>query len=135
MSLYNASIAKKAESSATYLQEAFSYSDVVPDIGTVIFTNSNLVHNFLLGSWKSSNGSYYYKIENDASGNSWTFDTNLPLISFSDNEYFWYVDNTLCVGKSAATATRKCFTFRIVSYKEISIYCEKNGTSYTLYRN
>lgn len=114
---------------AYYLKDAFEYYDV-PDVGYVIFKDGKTADRFFFGEWRS--GSYYYRLEQGRNGN--TFYTNIPMIDFNENESFYYKDNVFCAGKNYASATRPCFTFYVSSYYEISIYCEKNGQTYYLYR-
>ena len=116
---------------AYYLKDAFEYYDV-PDIGYVIFKDSKVADKFFYGEWKS--GSYYYRLEQGKNGKGNTFYTNIPLIDFKENESFYYKENVFCAGTSYAAANRPCFTFYVSSYYEISIYCEKNGQTYYLYR-
>ena len=113
----------------SYLKDAFEYYDV-PDVGYLIFKNSDIADRFFLGEWRS--GSTYYRLEKGQNGN--TFYTNIPLIDYKDNERFYYKDNVFCVGTSWSSANRPCFTFYVNSYNEISIYCEKDGRTYNLYR-
>lgn len=113
----------------SYLKDAFEYYDV-PDVGYLIFKNSDIADRFFLGEWRS--GSTYYRLERGQNGN--TFYTNIPLIDYKDNERFYYKDNVFCVGTSWSSANRPCFTFYVYSYNEISIYCEKDGRTYNLYR-
>lgn len=116
---------------SSYLKDAFEYYDV-PDVGYVIFKNSKIADKFFYGEWKS--GTNYYRLEQGKNGKGNTFYTNIPLIDFKENESFFYKENVFCAGTSYATANRPCFTFYVNSYYEITIYCEKNGQTYYLYR-
>lgn len=124
-------IIKESESQSEIdrcFQDAFSYSEIVPNIASVIYTDNDLFDRFMLGTWKSSSGSEYYTLEVDSAWRHYTFDTNLPIIDHEYNESYSSNNHRLFVGN------RKCFTFNITSFGTISIDCEKNGKSYVLYR-
>ena len=87
---------------------------------------------FLKGSWTS--GSWYFTMAELEDGTCQT-SYNLPWFDYGDyygiedGVYFLYVDG------SYETDRRNMFRFTIISWDTISVYCYKDGSTYTLYRN
>lgn len=84
---------------------------------------------FLVGSWYTGDRSYYGIME--PSGDEYTFTYNLPW-QYSGN--FEIVDGVLKIFHNGSATSSNEFRFTINSWNEITVYCYKNGKSYTLYR-
>lgn len=87
---------------------------------------------FLEGSWSS--GSYYCSVEFDGDGSSYsyTLSYNLPwqYSGSCDIE-----DGVMMIYHNGGSTAYKEFKFTIRSWDEIVVYCYKDSSSHTLYRN
>lgn len=89
---------------------------------------------FLVGSWYTSNKSYYCIMEDmdQSSRYDYYFSYNLPWQYSGD---FEIIDGILKVFHNGGTNSLNEFRFTIDSWNQITVYCYKNGSSYTLYRS
>lgn len=95
------------------------------DAGDLLLTEHYLTE-FLTGNWKTKDRSYYFEINSDGQSGY-----NLPW-QYSGSYY--YIDNgTYSVGNTKSAA-KKEFKFTIVDWNTIEVYCYKNKSTYTLYR-
>ena len=85
---------------------------------------------FLLGNWKTANGTYYYKMEENTNHYAYYCSYNLPWQYTGD---FVIEDGVYMVYHNGGSP-RSEFRISIISWNQISIYCFKNGNTYTLYR-
>ena len=110
-----------------------SYSDLVKllnfeDAADLIFGNAEYTSKFLTGTWKSSDGKYYFTMKSD--GNT-TY--NLPWFDYGE---YYQIENGdyLLYSEKDPENTRTLFSFEIVNKDTINIYCYKDYTSYRLIR-
>lgn len=89
---------------------------------------------FLVGSWYTSNKNYYCIMEDmdEASQYDYYFSYNLPWQYSGD---FEIIDGILKVFHNGSATSLNEFRFTINSWNQITVYCYKNGSSYTLYRS
>lgn len=108
------------------IKEAFSYDDV-QNTENVIFKNEDLTNRYLVGKWSGS-GDYYY-FDMSVTSNGYSITTNIPMINFDDNDYYYFVDHKMYMHSAGL-----CFTFNISSYDEMSIYSKADSRTYRFYR-
>lgn len=80
---------------------------------------------FLMGTWKTSNGSYYFTM-----GSDYTTSYNLPY--YDGPQY--YIENGVFVLEQYNGTTQNMYRFTIVNWNQITVYCFKDGSTHTLYR-
>ncbi len=110
-----------------------SYTDIVKLLGfedaeDLIFGNAEYTSKFLTGTWKTSDGKYYFTMKSD--GNT-TY--NLPWFDYGE---YYRIENGdyLLYYEKDPDNTRTLFSFEIVTKDIINIYCYKDYTSYRLIR-
>ena len=86
---------------------------------------------FLLGTWRTSGGGYYFKMEK-AKGDDYEFwcSYNLPWF---DGGSFEIDDGTYFVTLSSGEY-KEMYEFTLLTPNSMEVYCYKNGSTYTLYR-
>ena len=110
-----------------------SYSDLVKlldfeDTADLIFENAEYTETYLTGTWRTSDGKYYFTMESDGFTKY-----NLPGMDFG--EYYRIEDgNYLLYYEKDPEDTRTLFSFEIVNKDTINIYCYKDYMSYRLIR-
>jgi len=98
---------------------------------SVLVSNTDIACEFLLGTWKSSGGSYYFKtIESDEEGYTYECSYNLPWLEgdrciIKDGVY--YVE-------TKSGEEKEWFRFTVITPNSMDVYCYKNNKTYTLYR-
>ncbi len=110
-----------------------SYSDLVKlldfeDTADLIIENAEYTKKYLTGTWRTSDGKYYFTMESDGYTKY-----NLPGMDFG--EYYRIEDgNYLLYYEKDPEDTRTLFSFEIVNKDTINIYCYKDYMSYRLIR-
>lgn len=110
-----------------------SYSDLVKlldfeDTADLIIENAEYTETYLTGTWRTSDGKYYFTMESDGYTKY-----NLPGMDFG--EYYRIEDgNYLLYYEKDPEDTRTLFSFEIVNKDTINIYCYKDYMSYRLIR-
>lgn len=110
-----------------------SYSDLVKlldfeDTADLIIENAEYTKTYLTGTWRTSDGKYYFTMESDGYTKY-----NLPGMDFG--EYYRIEDgNYLLYYEKDPEDTRTLFSFEIVNKDTINIYCYKDYMSYRLIR-
>lgn len=86
---------------------------------------------FLLGTWRTSGGGYYFKMEK-AKGDDYEFwcSYNLPWF---EGDSFEIDDGTYFVTLSSGE-NKEMYEFTLLTPNSMEVYCYKNGSTYTLYR-
>ena len=105
------------------------------DAAELIVSSHGFATAFLEGEWKTSSGNYYFKI--DEKHISWT---NLPKVIYGyyyyirDGKYYLFEKDASGDSNTGYEGERACFTFTVLTEDSISIYCHKDGSTHTLYR-
>ena len=98
---------------------------------------------FLLGSWKSNDGRYYFSITEDKNKvGSYHSNYNLPYTylahsyyDIADGIYYLYDQDTSILDMFLDNFERKnVFRFTIIDADTITVYCYKDGSTYKLFR-
>lgn len=92
------------------------------DAKEALVSNSPIADRFLEGTWKTSDGKYYLTLDGFScrSNNVYTPKYELYMIS----------DGVLSFLRSSTDV----FKFTVLTEDSISVYCYKDGSTYTLYR-
>lgn len=121
---YKASIDPKG--TAEKLAEIFCFEDAAD----LLLSNTDIACYFLLGNWRTSNGSYYFKMEKTSkTEHSFYSSYNLP----------WY-GGTFCISDGIYIVSNDSyeekpqFGFTLLTPNSMEVYCYKNGSTYTMYR-
>ena len=96
----------------------------------LLVSDTDVACYFLLGNWRTSNGSYYFKMEpSDEGEHSFWSSYNLPWYggSFTIEDGVYSVSNDSYEDKPQ-------YRFTLLTPDSMEVYCYKNGTTYTLYR-
>lgn len=110
-----------------------SYSDLVKlldfeDTADLIIENADYTEKYLTGTWKTSDGKYYFTMKSDGH-------TTYNLPSFDYGEYYRIENGDfLLYYEKDPDNTRTPFSFEIVTKDIINIYCYKDYMSYRLIR-
>ena len=110
-----------------------SYSDLVKlldfeDTADLIIENADYTEKYLTGTWKTSDGKYYFTMKSDGH-------TTYNLPSFDYGEYYRIENGDfLLYYEKDPDNTRTLFSFEIVTKDIINIYCYKDYMSYRLIR-
>ena len=100
---------------------------------------------FLKGTWKTVDGLYYFSIKESSDG-AYTSSYNLPHITRAHSQYeissglYCLYDKDVSVYERLMQQAQGMlertivFRFSIIDADTISIYCYKDGSTYTLYR-
>ena len=110
-----------------------SYSDLVKlldfeDTADLIIENAEYTKKYLTGTWKTSDGKYYFTMKSDGH-------TTYNLPRFDYGEYYRIENGDfLLYYEKDPDNTRTLFSFEIVTKDIINIYCYKDYTSYRLIR-
>ena len=108
---------------------------------TLLLSKHRLAILFLSGTWRTSNGRYYFTMDKSTHQTSY----NLPGLALAnshyiveDGIYFLERGNALLEKYGLESAMdyekKKVFKFSILTAETISVYCYKDGSTYTLYR-
>ena len=114
------------EGTAKKLEEIFYFEDA----SELLVASTDVACYFLLGNWRTSNGSYYFKMElSDDDEYSFWSSYNLPWYggSFIIEDGVYSVSNDSYEDKPQ-------YRFTLLTPDSMEVYCYKNGTTYTLYR-
>ncbi len=127
------------DSFAAWQKAKYHYSELYDlakdgfeNAGEVLLMRSSSANQFLKGRWEggSRNNAYFFEITD--SGESLQSNTNLPhkdvsgSFSISDSIYYTISGNE--------SDSIKQFRFSIINEDAVSVYCYKDGSTYTLYR-
>jgi len=98
------------------------------DTAEVLLSTDTLAEEFLRGNWKSATGGKYFKMDKEG-GISY----NLPWINYGD---YYKIENgkLLLYPKNNENATRTMYTISALDPDQIQVYCHKDGSTHTLYR-
>lgn len=94
----------------------------------VLLYTSAVAERFLIGTWRTSNGSYYFSMQKN--GNHRT-SYNLPWLDLA-NSYYKIAKGIFSISNNKET--KNVFRFTVLTTDSIKVYCYKNGSTYTLYR-
>lgn len=100
------------------------------DAAELLVSDTRIACYFLLGNWRTSNGSFYFKIEfSKKEGHRFWCSYNLPAFggSFTIKDGIYSVSNDSYNDKPQYRLT-------LLTPDSMKVYCYKNGTTYTLYR-
>ncbi len=100
------------------------------DASELLVSNTSLACKFLLGTWHTSGGSYYFKMEvSDSNDYDYYSSYNIPWYggTFSIKDGIYYVTTNSGIEKPQ-------YKFTLISPNSMDLYCYKNGYTYTLYR-
>ncbi len=114
------------EGTAEKLVDIFYFEDAAE----LLVSDTDIACYFLLGNWRTSNGSYYFKMElSDDDEYSFWSSYNLPWYggSFIIEDGIYSVSNDSYEDKPQ-------YMFTLLTPDSMEVYCYKNGTTYTLYR-
>lgn len=114
------------EGTAEKLEQIFYFEDAAE----LLVSDTDIACYFLLGNWRTSNGSYYFKMEfSDDDDYSFWSSYNLPWFggSFRIQDGIYSVTNDSYEDKPQ-------YRFTLITPDSMEVYCYKNGTTYTLYR-
>ena len=113
-----------AEKDVKKLIDFFDFEDTAE----VLLSTDTLAEEFLRGNWKSATGGKYFKMDKEG-GISY----NLPWINYGD---YYKIENgkLLLYPKNNENATRTMYTITALDPDQIQVYCHKDGSTHTLYR-
>lgn len=94
----------------------------------LLLAKTDYAQAFLNGTWQTANGKHYFRMNNNGNITS-----NLPSIALEpyysiEKGVFW------TYGKNVSTRKSSVYTFNLRSPDSMEIYCHKDGSRYTLYR-
>lgn len=95
---------------------------------SMIVSKNGIAIQFLIGKWTDSSGKEYFEIK-DETGN--TCSTNLPRDDLKDSHY------TITDGiykLSNEKESKQCFKITVIDKDEIEIFCFKDRSTHTLYK-
>lgn len=99
------------------------------DMNELILSRDEMACAFLFGTWKTANGSNFFKITYD---DGYHAGYDLPRIDFGQS---YSIENGFYLKHDQNTnKEQKQFMITILSYDCIQIYAYKDGSSYTMYR-
>ena len=94
-----------------------------------ILLDDDHIYDFLMGNWGGSNGKYLRYRKTSA------YNTNCEYnIPWTEGKYF-KLENGAHYNGSNDTSWKKQWSFTIVDANTIEVYCSKDYSTYTLYRN
>lgn len=85
---------------------------------------------FLNGRWEDGN-TYPLSFEMYEDEDGWHTRYNIP---FKDVEGYYFISNGIYSKGETESSAVKCFRFSIIDEDTISVYCYKDGSTHTLYR-
>ncbi|MBR5307956.1 MAG: hypothetical protein IKU43_04235, partial [Clostridia bacterium] len=114
------------EGTAERLSEIFYFEDAAE----LLVSDTDVACYFLLGKWKTSNGSYYFEmtLKNETPRSFWS-SYNLPWYGGT----FQIEDGVYLVSNNSHT-DKPQYRFTLLTPNSMQVYCYKNGSTYTLYR-
>ena len=80
---------------------------------------------FLMGTWETGDGSYYFTMYSD-------YSTAYNLPYYEGPQY--YIEDGVFVLEQNNGTTKNMYRFTIVNWNQITVYCFKDGSTHTLYR-
>lgn len=95
---------------------------------SMIVSNSGSAVRFLKGKWTDSSGKEYFEIKDEA-GN--TCITNLPKFDLKDWSYH-ISDGIFTISNS--NESKQCLKITVIDKDEVEVFCFKDRTTHTLYR-
>lgn len=104
------------------LEDIFYFEDA----SDLLLSNANFACQFLLGTWRTSDGSNYFKIDEDSFRSSY----NLPSYSGSS----FNIENGIYSISSDSYGERAQFEFTLLTPNSMEVYCYRDGSTYILYR-
>lgn len=94
----------------------------------------NYIIAFLVGDWKTANGSYYLEFYENGDGSTHSH-YNLPWVAEpSGTKYYDIRSMVYCWISEDSELLAEVYRFEIVDYDTLKVYCYKDGKTYTLYR-
>ena len=112
-------------------REYQSYMSILgfKDMKEVILADGSNAERYLIGTWKTSDGKYYFRMNADGNTNY-----SLPWLALS-NSHYDIKDGIYYLYRESDTSTRKnVFKFTVVDETTMKVYCYKDGSTYTLYK-
>lgn len=113
-----------------YLDD-FRENFYVEDTAEAMLSCTNLACAYLLGEWRTSNNSHYFKIVRNEDGNDYNFYSyyNIP---WYEGDYFVIKDGTYYTVKDEKEIVM--YRMKLTGPDTLEIYAAKNGNTYTLTR-
>lgn len=97
------------------------------DAAEILISTQELAQNFLLGTWKTGGGGYYFRMERDTD-----ISYNLPWFDYGDS--YFITDGAVVLNNTGTGGEQNLFRFTVRSENCVDVYCYRNGSTYTLYR-
>lgn len=98
------------------------------DAAELLVSQQVFAKQFLRGTWRTSNGSYYFTISDDFSSSY-----NLPF-TYNNYDYYKIENGTYIKYNKDGGSEQPQFQFTLITPDCMEVYCYKNGLTYTLYR-
>ena len=95
-----------------------------------VLVNGEWAIKFLRGTWKDRTGNYYFSLGPSGEDNQTSY--NIPWLELENATYLF--EDGVYTLKSATGETKKVFQFTVINEDTIDIYCYKDGSSYTMFR-
>lgn len=101
------------------------------DATELLLAHDTYACRFLLGTWRTNGGGYYFKMETSSS-DDWEFwcSYNLPWWECTSFE----IDDGTYFITTPSGELKKMYEFRLLTPDSMEVYCYKDGSTYTLYR-
>lgn len=96
------------------------------DAKDIIRNSAFYLKNFLKGTWRTENRAYYFTMSDD-------YFTQYNLPSVGSGNHYYLTRGVYSLGNSYTNCTEN-FRITILDKDKISIYCYKNHTTYSMYR-
>lgn len=108
------------------LKEIFYFEDA----SELLISSTDIACTYLLGTWKTSNGGYYFKMERK---NDWLYEYyssyNIPWFGGS-----FEINNGIYSVTKGSYEDKPQYKFDLLTPDSMNLYCYKDGKTYTLYR-
>lgn len=106
----------------------------------VLVSNSSIAEEFLCGTWKTADGAYYFSMQEREDGSHYASYT-LPWVDMSnsyycirDGIYFLYDKSKGNFFNINDVDNKYVFKFTVINRNELLVYCYKDGSTYTVFR-
>lgn len=97
------------------------------DAAEVLLENNSMATTFLRGKWKTSDGKYFFEMKKNG-GTSY----DLPWFDDKGFEYYFIENGIYYLGGTKEDKPQ--YKFTLLTPDSMLVYCYKNGSTYTLYR-